>query len=97
MSKRQWSGIQVRAFLAFQPNPPCFEPHQWAAWKQCAHDASLGVGNNGGIGTIDLPPHCSDCTRSFQSSMRAEGRCTHPEVKFLEGRAYIDPATQRID
>lgn len=90
MSVRQWSGKNVQAYLVFQSQPRCFNAEQWADWKHYALAATQGVGNNGGIGTIDLPPHCSDCTRPYQYEMRELGLCAHPEVKFLAGRAYLD-------
>ncbi len=87
---RRWSAINVRAYLVFQPQPACFSTSQWAEWKRCALAATQGAGDNGG-GTIDMPPHCEDCTRQYQTAMRAAGLCAHPEVKFLASRPYLDP------
>lgn len=91
MSKNQWTGRNVLAYLVFQAKPACFEPAQWAEWKHYADAAARGVGDNGGIGPNDLPPHCSDCTRTYQAAMRKVGLCGHPEVKFLRNAAYLDP------
>lgn len=92
-TNKRWTATNVRAYLVFQPMPDCFDATQWVEWKHYAKEATNGVGDNGGIGPPELPPHCSDCTRAYQSHMRQAGRCSHPEVKFLANRAYIDPAT----
>lgn len=57
--------------------PKCFESQQqFDAWK----DADYKIYQS----TRCTPtPVCTDCTPTYAAQMRLEGRCEHPEIKFV--------------
>ena len=53
--------------------PICFASHdQFRAWEN-AQKHSQGIRSS----------YCEDCTPDYQGRMKAEGRCTHPDVTFV--------------
>ncbi len=56
----------------FAQRPACFEPIEWAQWREAATSPNL------------QPPQspCEDCTPEYQAAMLAAKRCEHPEATF---------------
>lgn len=51
--------------------PKCFESlNDYRAWRKASRIAYPRFGP------------CTDCTPGFQSRMKVEGRCEHPQIKF---------------
>lgn len=61
------------------PNPPCFTPVQWHAWRkgeeELLSDPAIKPEPNG---------YCTHCTPWYQTMQKAAGKCLYPEVEFIE-------------
>jgi len=55
-----------------QPVPPCFTVEQFHDWIQYARAARPGAAG-----------YCADCLPGYQERMLREGRCLHPEIRFV--------------
>lgn len=74
----------------------CFEG-EWQEIAWAAADKSIrGITKLSKTAASYEPFYCKDCTPSYAYTMRLEGKCEHPEVKFKyddeEGFIGYDPA-----
>jgi hypothetical protein len=73
------SGEEIK-ITPYNPNwfPPCFESK-----KQC--DQYMYMIRRVGQ-PMDSNNYCMDCTKEYKARMISEGRCSHPETKFITWR-----------
>ena len=59
--------------IKFDGVPSCSSLFDWMMWKEAARRCLPGPAG-----------FCEDCTPDYAASMRACGRCEHPEIVFTE-------------
>jgi hypothetical protein len=58
--------------------PLCFDTKiQWDVWRELAARAPVRPRS-----LSTAPNFCQDCNLRYQASMKSQGRCAHPEIKF---------------
>ena len=73
---------------------------QYKTWEkpECFHNAEQFKDYMWMVKRVRQPPdeenYCMDCTKEYQAQMVCEGKCAHPETRFITWRTtYKDPET----
>lgn len=74
---------QIYAVMDFPGvRPLCFNSDEdYLEWQRMA---AIVAGANG-----QRAHYCIDCTPEFKQAMLTEGRCEHPETRFIEDRREV--------